>query len=102
MRVHLFSKPGCVVCIKAAKLLKGHKIPFDHHHVEGPDATVDDVAAFSWYGWVDKLPLVVVTHTPETGRESVCHRYGSEDVQRGFTRICKRIRADMADTQHCA
>lgn len=61
MVFQIFAKENCDICIKAKKVLKNIGIEPQVRYVEGPEATVANIADFAWFDWTDKSPLVVVT-----------------------------------------
>lgn len=61
----VFAKEDCPICQKAQSILTRLGVRADVRYVDGPKATAENVAAFAWHDWVDKMPLVVVTEDEE-------------------------------------
>lgn len=61
MIFQVFAKTDCPTCRKAQDVLSRLGVNARVRYVDGPAATPDNVAAFAWHDWVDKMPLVIVT-----------------------------------------
>lgn len=61
MVFQIFAREGCEICAKAQQVLSRLGVQFQVRYVDGPNATVDNLADFAFYDWVDTPPLVVVT-----------------------------------------
>lgn len=61
MVFQIFAREGCEICTKAQQVLSRLGVQFQVRYVDGPNATVEHLADFAAYDWVDTPPLVVVT-----------------------------------------
>jgi|UniRef100_A0A7V3PUE4 hypothetical protein len=56
---HIFAREGCKICTKAQQVLSRLGVPYQVRYVDGPTATVENLADFAYYDWTDSPPLVV-------------------------------------------
>ncbi|MEO0069623.1 MAG: glutaredoxin domain-containing protein [candidate division WOR-3 bacterium] len=61
MTFQIFAREGCEICNKAKEVLSRLGVEVKVRYVDGPNATVENLADFAWFGWTDTPPLVVVT-----------------------------------------
>jgi len=76
----VFAKEGCVLCQKARDVLEHVGVTAEVRYVDGPHATVENLADFAWYDWTDKPPLVVAV---ESGR--LLQRWDGRDIEAAWT-----------------
>ncbi len=75
MEFQIFAREGCKLCTKAQQVLARLGLPYQVRYVDGPNATVENLADFAYYDWTDSPPLVVAI---EGGR--VLARWDGEAV----------------------
>jgi len=92
LQFQVFAKEGCELCTKAQDVLKRVGVEAVVRYVDGPNATVDNLADFAWYDWTDKPPLVVVRRG-----DDVVARWDGKTVMEGLTPVVRKLLAEQAD-----
>ena len=92
MQFQVFAKEGCELCAKAQDVLKRVGVEAVVRYVDGPNATVDNLADFAWYDWTDKPPLVVVRRG-----DDVVARWDGKTVMAGLTPVVRKLLTEQAD-----
>jgi hypothetical protein len=90
----VYTKPDCVVCDKAKKILDSLGIPYIVKQVGGLGANFNDIGEFSWLdGDPDHLPLVLA-HGERV--EDVKARWIGKDVANPAAPWTVQVRAFLA------
>lgn len=92
MQFQVFAKEGCELCAKAQDVLERAGVEPVIRYVDGPHATVDNLADFAWYDWTDKPPLVVVRRGGE-----VVARWDGKTVMAGLTPVVRQLLTEQAE-----
>lgn len=86
LEFQVFAKEGCELCAKAQEILRRAGVEPVVRYVDGPNATVDNLADFAWYDWTDKPPLVIVKRG-----EEILARWDGRTVTAGLTPVVRQL-----------
>jgi glutaredoxin len=93
----VYTKPDCVVCDKAKKILDSLGIPYIVKQVGGLGADFEAIGEFSWLdGNPDSVPLVVAHTGPVDDLANVKARWIGKDVANPDSPWTVQVRAFLA------
>lgn len=75
MLFQIFAREDCEICKKAKEVLCRLGVEMRVRFVNGPNATVENLADFARFGWSDTPPLVVATD-----KDKVLKRWDGDDI----------------------